>query len=284
VEIYSLGTDGRVVSNNLSLTGAADGNNISLSNTQLSIQVLRLSGTLGGNTLTLTGGFTGGQPSTIVMVRSSLSEYQAQVSALNEKSKSILAAKAAAAARENAARQEQQVRENAIRQEQQVIAAIDQLVSRMQRFNIEADEKIGKFPAAEQRFQAITRKMAEYLERELRMADNSNASAARGQLSVAISQGSVATEQLHNEVASLETSFEVNAQPVMKSVTEYEQACRTAHPSQAVDAACQRLFAADGTYRNKFDGATSGLAHLEATYQDERKAQEKLLLVSQQIQ
>ena len=72
-----------------------------------------------------------------------------------------------------------------------------------------------------------------------------------------MNQGSIATEQLHISVQSLVTSFQVNAEPTMRSVTQLEQSCRDPHPplagvpSMVGDraAACKRLLAADSTYR-----------------------------------
>ena len=138
------------------MAGAANGNNISLSATQWGIQVLAMSGTAGWNRLTLTGGFSGGQPNTMVLVRSDLSDYQSAVDRLNERSKDILTTRAAAANHQQAIR-------------------------RMQRFDAEADVELGKFPGVEHWFQEITAKMGEYLEKERRLAGSLNASVARSQ-------------------------------------------------------------------------------------------------------
>jgi len=49
-----------------------------------------------------------GKPTTVVLVRSAIADYQALVNTLNEQSKNILADKAAAEAREKAAQKERE--------------------------------------------------------------------------------------------------------------------------------------------------------------------------------
>lgn len=284
-ETLILGTDGKVEYNNLSVTGAADGDNVSLSLKPISFLpfTVIVSGTFYGNRLALTGGFTGAQPTTAVMVRSDVSDYQAQVNSLNAQSRSILTAKATAEAREAAAKEERDF-----------IAGLDRLVGRMERFNAAADTHLGKLPAAEHRYQAITFKMGEYLNRERQLAGNQGTSMKRGQISFAISRGSFATDQVHAEVQSVQWNFQANAQPLMKLVTESEQSCHRAHRStadnpvspdaEAWNSACLKLLDADASYRQKFDAMAHILAHLEEVYQQERKNQNRLVRESQQIE
>lgn len=281
IEILVLGADGKVEYNNLSITGAADGNNVSMSLKPISFLpfTVTASGALDGDKLTLTGGFTGGQPTTVVLVRSDVSDYQAQANALNMQSSSILAAKAAADARKKAAQKERDF-----------IAGLDQLVGRMKRFNAAADARLDKLPAAAQRYQTITLKMREYLNRERQLAGNPNSSVARGQISVAISQGSVATDQVHAEIQSVQWDFQANAEPLMKLGTESEQSCRSTADNpvpleaEAWNSACLRLLDANVLYRQKFDAVARILAHLEEVYQQERKNQDQLVRASQQIE
>lgn len=284
-ETLALGADGKVKYNNLSVTGAADGDNVSMSLKPISFLpfTVTASGALNGDKLTLTGGFTGGQPITVVLVRADVSDYQAQVNALNSQSRSILAAKAAAEARKKTAQKERDF-----------IAGLDQLVSRMEHFNAAADVRLDKLPAAEQRYQAITFKMREYLNRERQLVGNPNASVARGEISVAISEGAVTADEVHTEVQSVQWDFQANAQPLMKQVTAAEQSCHRAHRStadnpvppeaEAWNSACLRLLDADSLYRKKFDALAHLLARLEEVYQQERKNQDQLVRASQQIE
>lgn len=280
-----LGSDGKIVYSNLSVTGAADGGNISMLLKPISFLpfTVTASGTLDGDQLTLTGGFTGGQPSTVVLVRSDASEYQAQVRILNAQSQAILVAKADAEARTKAARQEQDA-----------ITELNQLVNQMKHFNAAVDTHLSRLLAAEQRYHAITFKMQENLKRQGQLVSNPDASFKRGEMSFAISQGAFTTDQIHNDVQAVQRDFRTNAEPLMKQVTQSEQACHRAHSStagkpippeaEAWNSACLKLLDAVTLYRQKFDTVARTLVHLEEVYQQERKNQEQLVRESQQVQ
>ena len=131
LEASVLKADGSIERETVSLTGAVNGANVTISAKQLGFDVLTLSGTLDGDTLTLTGG----QPSPIVLTQSDLGDYQQQLNALNAQSQRILAAKNAAVARQ---RTEQT--------QQNFISEIDRIVGGMQRFDSEADVYLSRFP------------------------------------------------------------------------------------------------------------------------------------------
>ena len=73
----------------------------------------------------------------------------------------------------------------------------------MHNFSVEADGHLARFPGAEDRYRAVTTKMAQYVNREGDLSGNPNASVARSQLGVAATQVSLATDQLHNTAQSL---------------------------------------------------------------------------------
>src|SRR5665213_444468 len=100
---------------------------------------------------TLTGGFTGERPNTVVFVPSDAGEYEAQAKALNEQSQRILTAKADAEALVNAARQERDR-----------LVKLGQLVSRMEHFSTVVNAQLSK-PWVEKRYHDITAQMQEYL-------------------------------------------------------------------------------------------------------------------------
>lgn len=277
LETLVLGKDGKIERETVSVIGAVNAGNVTISASQLGLQVVTLSGTLDGNKLTLTGG----QPSPIILTRSNLSDYQRQVNALNALSQRILSAKDAAFARQ---RTEQT--------QQNFISEIDRIVGRMQKFDSEADVHLSRFPGVEQRYHAITAKMTEYVSRERQLAGNQNTAAARGQLCVAASQASITADQLHNSAQSLQSTFQTNVQPIAIEATDFEQGCRGVVPpgdltraqTEARNAACRRLFLADAPFRQKFEAVSAGLAHLEQVYAQERKVQEGLLQSAQQLE
>lgn len=277
LETSVLNADGRIERQTVSITGAVNGANVTISAKQLGFDVLTLSGTLDGNKLTLTGG----QPSPMVLTRSDLSDYQRQINTVNTQAQQVLAAQQAAAAR--------QENERILND---FIAMVDQLVNKMQNFTSEADVHLGSFPGAEDRYRAITAKMTEYVNRERQLSGDPSAGVARGQLDLAANQASIDTDQLHNSAQSLRASFESNIQPLTGEAANFEAACRqpvlpgllTPAQSAARNAACERLFRADVPYRQKFEAMTQGLMRLEQTYQQERKAQEGLLQMATRLQ
>jgi hypothetical protein len=138
--------DGSIEQNSVSVTGAIDGENVTLSGSGfLGLQSFVLSGTLNGDTLTLTGA----QSIPVRFKRSTLPEYQAQVAELNTRSQSILHAKAVA-----------QVQQGAFQAQADFVAQVDRLIGRMSRFDSEADIHLGRFSNVETGYEAITAKAA----------------------------------------------------------------------------------------------------------------------------
>jgi hypothetical protein len=268
--------DGSIERDSITITGAVDGENVSLTGSRFfGLQNVTLSGTQRGNVLTLTGT----QAIPLTFGRSSMTAYQAQVSELNARSQGIIRARAAA-----------QARLQAEESQRSFIAAIDQLLGRMLRFNSEADVHLGRFPGAEKGYQAITAKIAADVARERELAGNPNAFVTRSQLSVAATQTSLLTDQMHYQTQSLESSLQGNIQPVVNELGTLEQGCRNTLSNsnnlppaqiQARDAACGRLGNAATPFRQKFGAIAAGLAHLEQVYQEERSKQQQLLQEAQ---
>lgn len=277
LEEFLLRADGRIDRDTIAVAGAVDGSIVTMSATTLGLQVLTLSGSFDGNTLTLTGG----QPSPVLLARSSLAEYQRGVNALSAQSQRILAERDATAARERAAQAQEDF-----------LAEISRVVGRLEAFDSKADTHLNEFPKAEERYHGITTKMAEYVDRERQIAGNTNAAADRGQLDVAASQALVATDQLHNAVQSLQWSFQTDLQPLAAEAAHLEEGCRGTTPpgglalaqAEARSAACERLHGAEGSFRQRADAMGRGLLHLEQDYVQERKTQEELLRTAQRLE
>jgi len=273
----TLGTNGKVTQSSAILNGAASGNDFVLSASTFGLQTIALSGSLAGDRLTLTGG----APGTLLLVRSDLKEYQKEVAALQAKSHQMLVAKAAEAARLDS----QQSTEK-------YTSEVDRVIEQMHQFISVGDMHLRRFPGAEEQLHAITAKMNEYVNRERQLAGNPDAGVARSQLVVAANQASLVTNQAGISIDALRSSLAVNVQPIIVHLTNLEQACRgknppgvfTAEQNAALNAACDRLFRADGPYRQKLEAVTRGLAEVEELYAKERKAQDRLLLTAQQLQ
>ena len=305
--------DGSVEQNAISITGAVNGENVSLTGSRfLGLENVMLSGVLRGDVLSLNG--TQGistQAIPATFVRSSMAAYQEQVSALNARAQAIIKANAAARAKADADREAAQLKAEEARVAAQseedaqraafqarmqvvdavgnLVSAIDQTTSRMQRFDSEADVHLARFPNAEKTYQGITTKMAQDLERECQLAGNPNSSLARSQLSLDASQASLLTDQVHNQLESLESSFQNNIQPIANELAALDRQCSQSASSdttlaQTRDTACGRLNTAAIPFRQKFNATASGLANLEQVYQAERDKQQRLLQTAESLQ
>ena len=124
--------------------------------------------------------------------------------------------------------------------------------------------------------------MTEYLQRERTLAGNQNAVVARGQLSGAIDQAAIATEQLHNSVRPTQWDFRNNAEPLMNQVAAATNACQTeTNDSTSVDTqarreTCQRVLDAAPNFKQQFHALAKNLAHIEEVYQQEHATQKQL--------
>lgn len=160
-----LGPDRKIERWSISLTGAVDGENVTLSGGSfLGLSNKPLSGTITGNNLTLTSA----ESMPVTLKRSTLSEYQAQLSEQNNRSQAILSARTAS-----------ESRQRTFQEQKNFVAEIDLLVGKMQRFDSEADIHLNRFPGAEKGYVGITAKISEYVARERQLAGNPNASNTR---------------------------------------------------------------------------------------------------------
>ena len=271
--------DGTIEQNSVSITGAVDGENVTIQgNRFFGLEPFVLSGTLRGNVLTLTGA----QSVPLSFTRSTPTEFRAKVAELNARSQSIIQAKATA-----------QAQLRTLEAARQFVAEVDRLIGRMQQFDLQADVHLGRFPSVEKAYEAITARVSEYVARERHLAGNPNAAVARGQLSVAANQASIHTDQMHYQGESLQSSLETNVKPMADQATAFEQQCRavsqnngnlTSGEVQNVNAACGRLESAVAPFRQKFGAMSAGLAHLEQVYRDEYGKQQQLLQTAQRLE
>lgn len=305
--------DGSIEQGSIPVTGAVDGENVSIMGSRfLGLESVMLSGTLRGNVLALNG--TQGistQAIPATFVRSSITAYQDQTSALNVRAQAVVKANAEARAKSEAEREAAQVKAEEARVAAQgeedaqraafqarmqavdavgnLVNAIDQTTSKMRQFDAEADVHLGRFPNAEKTYQGITAKMAQYVDRERQLAGNQNASVARSQLVVAVNQASLMTDQVHNQVVPLGWSLQNNIKPIADALSVLEQHCSQPAPSDETlagtrDRACGRLRDAAVPFREKYSAVGSGLDHLEQVYQAERNKQQQLLGTAESLQ
>jgi len=271
---------GQIQYQNLAITGAADGNTISLSlkpSVSFLSVTLPISGRFEWGRLVLTGALQSDQPSATIFTRSDASEYQSEMKLLDEKSQVIHEVNAAAAARAKAAQQERDF-----------VAAANRLVAQMQRFDAAAEGDIAGLPAYQNRMQAITAKMDSYLAQERQLAGDRNAAVTRGQISVNMSQGMIATDQLFNQVRSFEMQFRADVVPLMQTAAATGQRCEWAERSGAKPgpetSACLDVIRANPAFMRNFANVRNALQTLEAHYASTHETQQRLVDASQSIE
>jgi regulator of protease activity HflC (stomatin/prohibitin superfamily) len=295
LETYQLQSDGKINHNVVPLTGAVNGDNMTLSATALGITYLSLAGAIEGGKLRLTGI----QADPVILERADLPAYQRELAALNQQSEKTISARAAAAAQARAEQERADTeraaevsREQTARSVENLVSEIDQIAAKVEQLNGEADVHLARFSSGENGFRAITARIGEYLDRERLLAGRANAGVARGQLVVAMNQALIGTEQLHNEAQTLQYSVQSAVQPVVVQIGNLTQACETGIPvndvpQSIVDArasACERLRAVSGAFRQKFDTVARGLGHIEGVYGDEKQKQQRLIETAQRLQ
>jgi hypothetical protein len=285
-----LKTDGEIERRSVALTGAVDGENVTLTGGGLfGLSPTTFSGTIEGDTLTLTGV----QSTPITLKRASFAEYQAQIAQENSHAQEIRATKAGAEARAEASRAAVQSRAEALQAERNFTAEIDDLVAKMQQFDTEADVHLGKFPNAEKQYKAITEQMADDVAHERQLAGNLDKAVDRSQLDVAATQASFTTDQMHYQAKSLQSSLQMNIAPLVSQDIVAEQECTnsgsitsdlTAIEIDRRQAACSRLSSTGPLFRDKYTALSAGLRNLEDVYAHEKQAQGSLLATAQKLQ
>lgn len=276
--------DGNVENDSYVVSGAADGLNVTLMlklNALLSNPVTE-SGTFDGSKLELTGQLAGGQPRTLIFAKSTPAEFLAAADAIR--------AQAGRARLQKAMIEAQQRQE---KQRQDFISATNQLIARIQHFEAASDALLPKLPKMAQRYHAISSNMYAYYNRERTLAGNPAAGLARSQIALTISQASLATDQIHNQVQLTQWDFENNIVPVANQVNAAVQTCTQVHPSThenplastdtEVNSVCMQLKGMENGFWSEYDAAKKALANVEAVYRQEHKYQQGLVEASSRI-
>lgn len=272
-----LADDGSIQRTSTTISGAVDGENVTISGSRfLGLESIALSGTLNGDTLTLTGR----QSIPVIFRRAELSDFQRSEAVLTSHSQSIIAAKLDA-----------QAKTKTFQSQKNFVIGVDQLIRKMAGFEKQADVHLARFQNGEKAYGGITDKVRAYVARQRQLSGNPNAGVTRSQLSVAATQVSLQTDQIHNGAEQLKASFDSDIRPLMGESQNLEQQCHAIPPNvpftpeeiQSINGACGRLENAIPLFRDKFKAMGDGLLHLEQVYQREHIAQEQLLQESNRL-
>lgn len=154
------------------------------------------------------------------------------------------------------------------------------LVQRMQRFDRMAEADAAALLAYRSRMQFITAQMADYLHREQILHDDPNSGAARGQLYVAVIQGSVATNQLRVKIQPLESEFQAKAPFLAQLVRQTANNCRFVSSSSdpgAKTRACRDLSNALPVFSHDMESLQAELAVYTALDARTKETQQRLI-------
>jgi hypothetical protein len=167
------------------------------------------------------------------------------------------------------------------------LAGLRRLSDRMTAFAAKADAMLPKFAPVEQRYRDITRRMRRALAREQSIYGGGQASVARGQISVAINQAAIEGSQLHDSVQSSYQDMANNAGQLDSAAKGASRFCRESHQSNAAlpavvgpdakNAVCLQYFGAEKSFRQEIMELTAAFAQIEAVWNIEGQAQDKIV-------
>jgi hypothetical protein len=170
-------------------------------------------------------------------------------------------------------------------QDTQFASNLETLVQRMRKFDGIAEADMAALPAYSSRMQTITEKMTDYLRREQELRDDPDAAVARGQLSVAVNQGDVATNQVRIQEQSFESQFQTNEIPFMQLVSTTADNCRAMMQTQASSGprakACNDVLNAMPEFAREFQNLQSSIADFDAIDARTQDTQQQLVEESQ---
>ncbi len=281
ITLSHINSDGGIEQKSATLTGAVNGENVTLETKGfLGISNLTLSGTFNRSSITLAGAEM--PPGTLK--RADLGDYEVLLQEQNKHAQAIMSQKA-----------QLESRRKALNEEQSFEAEVGQTIARMQRFDSEADVHLERFPNAERAYHTITGKIREYVTREEQLVGNPNASNFRVELVNAATQESFATEQMHFQTQSLESSFQANIVPLAFQENRLEQGCNQYSPERVNPEPtqgeitshrneCNQLLSAEPIFHQKYKALVAGLNQLEVVYKNESAAQRSLLAKAERLE
>jgi hypothetical protein len=169
---------------------------------------------------------------------------------------------------------------------------VQQSIYQMEQFNAVADVIIPKLSTAQSQYRKITSTINKYLIRQRELSANPDTFTTRNQIWIAITQGTNATEQLHNQILSGQGEFENKAVPLMRSVNEAEQNCSQYHPpvsgeatrgDELVMSVCFKQADLVVLFRQKFSTLANSYTRLENEFQNEIRKQLQIAQASSRI-
>lgn len=270
LEALSVKPDGQVSDDTAGLTGMRDKDAVSLSikaNSFLSV-TKQLSASIDGGSLTVT--FPGA--SALKLDRVSMSQFVADATALRtaaaEKAKQVMAQQQAAEAARKAGAQLQADEQRRHSEQEQLADYLPKLAGAMDGFAASASRLNESGPKVVASYDHVTKGMEELLTREQSVAGQDRYVVMRGQMSVALSQRSIGTDQFHNDVERRSRDLTNAIGQIETGIQAALTRCQSpsAVSSPLLIMRCKELSARVDAHRNRAKSALATMAELESHY------------------
>lgn len=166
----------------------------------------------------------------------------------------------------------------------EIKAQLQAIIPRIHKFDGAADAFLQKVPPIEDRYRYITARMKQYLIRKQQLARISDPRVAviRSQISVALSEASIATNQIYYQMQPARWNFQNYAVPLRQKVRQMDNMCDTLS-SVVTASACEDFSPLGEIFERKFAAVSDSLTQLDQTYEIERAAQQKIIDVASRI-
>jgi hypothetical protein len=256
----SIGSDGRLRSQSYTVSGTESEGKLVLM--LAGSNSLSLFGTESGDRLLLNGW---AQFGALEFVPGDLARFQDVYGSLQIKSVQAVAAIS-----------QREAQEKAMRADREFAAQLVNFVPEIQAFNAAQEQRIAQLSGARQRYASIVSTMQTYVERERHIVGGGQASVARGQLSVQVSQGSVAYQQAHvqfnwdaqilraeiNKLAVKERDAENRCTEIIKKASQVDPSDEAVSEAQP----CKALNASADTFWKNTKALATALDSVEQAY------------------
>jgi len=256
-----LGPSGKLEQMIASITGASDGQTVvvTIKRPELLSGTITASGTIQGEVLHLSGGGDGSRID-LNLSKSDEATYKAQIANLSDQGRLI----------------------NETRAQTDLLAHLNELTKNMLTYSTAADAQLAKFPPIEQRYRTITELMNAALVRQQSIYGSGQASVARSQVGIAITQAGIEAEQLHNSVQGANKDIGAKIQPLIKGAIDFNQRCQSDIKEQPADlhAACLKFIDAAKNFKQNLEALGRSFDQTEKIWVEERRKQERIIQAS----
>ena len=280
-DFLEMSADGRLQHYAGAMDGAYRNNNIVLNLHVLPVLVtFTMSGTTDAQGLHLNSSGEK-QNFSAYFVRSSQEAFQTISQQVHLTSAQVIAKQARDAEEQKTGATEVESEREALRQANNLASAIFDLVRTEQDVMAETDSDARMFDAVKGRYHSLTTGMQNALQRQYSIFGGGQALAARSQISVAINQASIATNQVHIQADLRAQAFYRKVSPLVKMSLNAQARCAGNVTHSNVLEACVKFRESIGAFRKAVETIRSGFEDIEECYRQAKSTQGTIIRDSQ---